>query len=113
LVRLLLAHGADIDGSPDANPLICSVSSMNLAMVAELLAHGANVNIANEVSGIYLNSEDYLQTLNFVQFGDTALVWACENDSSEMIMALVAAGANPYHITKVNIQSVIKSKPFA
>jgi len=29
-----------------------------------------------------------------------------------MIMALVAAGANPHHVTKVNIRSVIKSKPF-
>lgn len=45
-----------------------------------------------------------LHNLNFIQFGDTALVWACDKDVPEMVMTLVQAGANPHHITKVNAE---------
>ena len=58
VVRLLLERGADIDGTVGTNPLINAASLANVTMVAELLAHGANVHVANKVEttnvGIFL-----------------------------------------------------------
>lgn len=121
IVRLLLQYGADIE-EPDAygqTPLCYAVSSKNSEMMRFLLNHGADVNRAcSKTDGstplLFAVKQKYLSVVQLLleysvdvenrdTEGMTALTVSIKWGHSELVRALLDAGAKPDRIGQYNI----------
>ena len=112
VVIALIDNNADINelDLKENTPLMCAVSHSSFAVMRELIARGADVNLDNIDGTSPLHSACVVNSLEAVQMllakgamidrkevtdGDTPLIRACQdNDSLEIIQALVSAGAD-------------------
>ncbi|MDO8332105.1 MAG: ankyrin repeat domain-containing protein [Fluviicoccus sp.] len=90
-LKLLLAHGARVDGN-DSRELRAAAGNNNLEMVRLLVEKGAKVNGAND-------------------YGTTALHQAANRGNAELIQYLILKGANPNALEKYGtapLQQLVK-----
>lgn len=80
MVKLLVSHGASINGGDGNAPLALAAQLGHLAIVEHLLDSGANVEGTISLEGKYENS--------------TGLQWAAVDDNVELGQILIAHGAN-------------------
>ena len=111
-VRLLIEAGADVDASDDhgVSPLERASENASVAVVKALLTAGANPNVSR-ASGLSplmtasrTGSVEVVQTLidhgadvnaTVTATNSTALMWAVSEAHSEIVEALLEAGADP------------------
>ena len=94
-VEQLLSLGADINGNFDGHtPVVYAVKLLNHSMVTRLLAAGADPDIPTHYSASYAPPEQQGQG-PFIVFGGGALLYAVFDKDIDLILLLLAAGADP------------------
>ena len=109
-IAFLLDRGAEVNPRLGAPPLMAAAVSGNIEVARELLARGAELNVAQNLPGSALNAAFFAGNRDFARFlieqgadltipsrgGTTAMIWSAYHDTgdADITRELVARGAD-------------------